>query len=172
MRLCCLILCLAGVILYGESTILNSVFSQELSRVERDFRKQGGGRFSGFLPRGWKENYAVAQDTKMDVESRRMAEAGDTWLRFLAKRNGVSPTTARFMYTLPPLKLGRCYRIFAVARSSVPGGMRFYFREQGSPYRAFGMVKLRGTGDWEEVVSEVRSFDAGLNLNRAALFLN
>ena len=170
MRIFCLMLCLAGVFLHGESTILNSVFSQGLSRFERDFREQGGGRFRGVLPRGWKENYAVARDTRMDVESRRMEDANGAWLRFQAEKKGVSPTAARFMCNLPPLKRKRCYRIFAVARSSVPGGMRFYFREQGSPYRAFGMVKLRGTGDWEEVVSEVRSFDPGLNLNRSALF--
>lgn len=170
MRIFCLMLCLAGVVLHGESTILNSVFSRELSRFERDFREQGGGRFRGVLPRGWKENYAVARDTRMDVESRRMEDANGAWLRFQAEKKGISPTVARFMCNLPPLKRKRCYRIFAVARSSVPGGMRFYFREQGSPYRAFGMVKLRGTGDWEEVVSEVRSFDPGLNLNRSALF--
>ena len=120
-----MMLCLAGVVLHGESTILNSVFSQGLSRFERDFREQGGGRFRGVLPRGWKENYAVARDTRMDVESRRMEDANGAWLRFQVEKKGVSPTVARFMCNLPPLKRKRCYRIFAVARSSVPGGMRF-----------------------------------------------
>lgn len=86
MRIFCLMLCLAGVVLHGESTILNSVFSQGLSRFERDFREQGGGRFRGVLPRGWKENYAVARDTRMDVESRRMEDANGAWLRFQVEK--------------------------------------------------------------------------------------
>lgn len=161
---------LLAVTLHGEKVISNTAFGTTGIPVEHDFLAAGKGRFHGSLPAGWKENYAAAADTDANVESMPQRDGKGPFLRFTVKSTGKFGTPARFIHPLPPLKVGIRYRIKAEVRVHSSGELRFYFREQGSPYRAFGMVKHQGNGEWANVISDIRITNRDYQLNRSALF--
>ncbi len=161
-----LIGCFLAAALCGAEVILDTVFGKSGSPVERDFLAGGAGRFRGPLPSGWKENFAAATGAA-DVS----ASPQETFLRFQVHTAAAeSGTPVRFIRPLPPLKPGGRYRISAEVRCAADNELKFYFREQGSPYRAFGMSRHRGTGDWQAIVTDVRLPLRDCRFDRSALF--
>lgn len=165
--LLCLMICVA---VRADKVIVQDDFTSAGNPVRHDKRDVGSGCFIGSLPKGWKDNYVGVRDTKIEVESEIQREDDKSFMRFRVLRSEHAGTAARFYRSLPPLIKGKCYRLEFDLRNRSEGEFRIYFRENRSPYRAWGMERCKETGDWKHYRFDIRTPNAELQFDNTGLF--